>query len=85
MIIVLVLVRFLGGLMIVSLDKIDHIILQKLLEDGRASFSAIARDTNLTDVAIKKRFESLKRKGIIKAISAELNYKVLGFENPIFE
>ena len=70
--------------MLVSLDKIDHIILKKLLEDGRASFSAIARDTNLTDVAIKKRFESLKRKGIVKAISAELNYKILGFENPIF-
>lgn len=70
--------------MVLSLDKIDRIILQKLLEDGRASFSAIARDSNLTDVAIKKRFESLKRKGIVKAISAELNYKVLGFENPIF-
>ncbi len=70
--------------MVVSLDKIDHTILQKLLEDGRASFSAIARETNLTDVAIKKRFESLKRKGIVKAISAELNYKILGFENPIF-
>lgn len=68
----------------ISLDKIDHVILQALLLDGRASFSAIARETNLTDVAIKKRVESLKRKGIISGVSVDLNYKVLGYENPIF-
>ena len=68
----------------VSLDKIDHKILQKLLENGRASFSEIAKETNLTDVAIKKRMESLKRKGVLSSISADLNFKALGFENPIF-
>ncbi len=67
-----------------QLDKIDQIILQALLQDGRASFSAIARETNLTDVAIKKRVESLKRKGIITNITVDLNYKSLGYENPIF-
>ena len=69
---------------LVSLDKIDHIILTALLEDGRASFSAIARETKLTDVAIKKRVESLKRRGVIDSISVDLNYKALGYENPIF-
>lgn len=68
----------------VSLDRVDHIIIKKLIEDGRTSFSSLAKDTNLTDVAIKKRVESLKRKGVISCISAELNYKTLGFENPIF-
>ena len=67
-----------------SLDKIDLVIIQKLLQDGRASFSSMAKDAKLTDVAIKKRVESLKRKGVISAITATLNYKVLGFENPIF-
>jgi len=69
---------------LVSLDKVDHLILQALLSDGRASFSAIARDTGLTDVAIKKRFESLKKRGILNSISVDLNYKVLGYENPIY-
>jgi len=68
----------------VSLDKIDLKIIQHLLDDGRASFSHIARDTKLTDVAIKKRVERLKRKGIIHSVSANLNLKVLGYENPIF-
>jgi len=67
-----------------SLDKIDLTILKRLLDDGRASFSSIAKETDLTDVAIKKRVEGLKRKGIISSISVDLNFKVLGFENPIF-
>ncbi len=67
-----------------SLDKIDLKIIQSLIEDGRASFSQIARETNLTDVAIKKRVDRLQRKGIIQSITANLNLKVLGYENPIF-
>jgi DNA-binding Lrp family transcriptional regulator len=73
-----------GVEVVVSLDKVDHLILQALIADGRASFSAIARDTGLTDVAIKKRVDSLKRRGIINGISVDLNYKVLGYENPIY-
>ena len=68
----------------ISLDKIDLVIIQRLLLDGRASFSSIAKDAKLTDVAIKKRVESLKKKNVIASITANLNYKTLGFENPIF-
>ena len=67
-----------------SLDKVDHKIISLLLEDGRASFSNIASEVKLTDVAIKKRFERLKRRGIINSISADINLRVLGYENPIF-
>ncbi len=68
----------------VSLDRIDLKIIQKLLDDGRSSFSSIAKEAKLTDVAIKKRVESLIKKGVISSIEANLNYKVLGYENPIF-
>ncbi len=67
-----------------SFDKIDLTILKNLLNDGRASFSSIAKQTSLTDVAVKKRVESLKRRGIISGISASLNLKALGFENPVY-
>jgi len=60
------------------------IIIQNLLTDGRSSFSSIAKQTALTDVAVKKRVEGLKRKGVISGISANLNLNVLGFENPIY-
>lgn len=68
----------------VSLDKIDYEILRCLLEDGRASYSLIAKHVNLTDVAVKKRLQSLMRRGVIKSISPKLNFEVLGYENPIF-
>ncbi len=68
----------------VALDSIDHKIIQRLLVDGRASFSNIAKEVNLTDVAIKKRVERLRRRGILTSISADLNLKALGYENPIF-
>jgi DNA-binding Lrp family transcriptional regulator len=70
--------------MIASLDRIDVLILKRLIEDGRASYRAIAEEAQLTDVAIKKRVESLRRRGVLEAIRAEINYEVLGFEKPVF-
>ncbi len=68
----------------VSFDRIDKLILQRLMEDGRASFSQIARETKLTDVAIKKRFERLKRQSVIHGVRAELNYDALGYSKPVY-
>ena len=66
------------------MDKTDHKILARLIEDGRVSFSQIAKEVELTDVAIKKRFDRLKRKGVISSVSANINLKALGYENPIY-
>ena len=68
----------------ISLDKVDYLILKALIEDGRTSYSNIAKESKLTDVAIKKRVESLKKRGIVSSITAEINYNALGFENPIY-
>lgn len=67
-----------------ELDKVDILLLQRLLDDGRASFSQLARETSLTDVAIKKRFERLRRQGIIHSVKADLNLDALGFNKPVF-
>jgi len=67
-----------------SLDQYDYKILTKLMDSGRVSFSEIARELNITDVAVKKRFEHLVNKGIIKKIGVELDYKVLGIEGELF-
>lgn len=67
-----------------SLDRVDKLILERLLEDGRASFSQLARETKLTDVAIKKRVERLQRKGILKSVTAQLDYASLGYQKPVF-
>ncbi len=65
------------------IDKIDKIIIEQLTENGRVSFANIAKEINLTDVAIKKRLDRLYQKGIIKSISAEIDYEVLGFSEKV--
>lgn len=67
-----------------SIDKIDYIVLKCLLEDGRASYSAISKATKLTDVAIKKRIESLRRRNILNSIKADINMQALGYEVLVF-
>ncbi len=70
--------------MIAMLDKTDVHILKKLLEDGRTSYKVIADEIKLSDTAVRKRVEALRRRGIIEAIRAEINYDALGFEKPLF-
>lgn len=60
------------------LDQYDYKIIVKLLTDGRTTFSAIAKDLGITDVAVKKRYERMLSKGIIRKVSIDLDYKVLG-------
>jgi len=54
-------------------DEINFYILKKLTENGRVSYSEIARELGLSHVAIKNRIEDLLTDNIIK-IRAELNY-----------
>ena len=60
------------------LDQYDYRIIVKLLENGRITFSALAKELGITDVAIKKRYERLLNKGIIKGVSVDIDYKSLG-------
>ncbi|MFH0906009.1 MAG: Lrp/AsnC family transcriptional regulator [archaeon] len=65
------------------LDKIDKYIIEQLTINGRVSFANIAKEINLTDVAIKKRLDRLMQKGIIKKISVEIDYEILGFNEKV--
>lgn len=65
------------------IDKVDKFIIEQLSENGRASFANIAKEINLTDVAVKKRLDRLFQRGIIKSISAEIDYDVLGFSEKV--
>jgi Lrp/AsnC family transcriptional regulator for asnA, asnC and gidA len=50
---------------IYQLDQLDKAILRRLLENARSSFSNIAKEHNVSVYAITKRFNKLKRNGII--------------------
>ncbi len=68
----------------VKLDKVDVVILKHLVRDGRSSNTEIAKSIGVSDVAIKKRIDSLKNRKILKSITALIDYSVLGFESPVF-
>lgn len=51
-----------------SLDEIDVLILNSILEDGRKSFRQISRDTGITTPTVKARYERLVNVGFIKGV-----------------
>lgn len=60
------------------IDKKDKKILVELLKNGRKSFADLARSCRMTRQSIFSRIKSLKRKGIIKKFTVDLNQQKLG-------
>jgi DNA-binding Lrp family transcriptional regulator len=60
------------------IDKKDKKILVELLRDGRKSFADLARSCKMTRQSIFSRAKSLKRKGIIKKFTVDLDQQKLG-------
>lgn len=60
------------------IDKKDKKLLVELLKDGRESFSNIARSCRMTRQSIFSRVKSLKRKGVIRNFTVNLDYQKLG-------
>ncbi|NPA87062.1 MAG: Lrp/AsnC family transcriptional regulator [Candidatus Diapherotrites archaeon] len=67
-----------------ELDSVDLKILRLLLQDGRTSYAQIAKETKLSDVAVKKRVEKLMSRGVIKKITAILDREKLGLRYTFF-
>jgi len=60
------------------IDKKDKKILVELIKGGRKSFADLARKCRMTRQSIFSRVKSLKRKGIIKSFTVDLNQRKLG-------
>jgi len=60
-----------------EVDDLDLKILKLLREDGRASFTAIAKKLRLSESTIRKRIQALQKRDIIKRFTAEIDpYKI---------
>ncbi len=64
----------------ISLDNYDKQILKELEEDGKKPFSQIAIDLDISNTMVHQRITRLKKEGILKRHSIELDEKKLGFE-----
>ncbi len=62
------------------LDDYDRAILQKLELDGRAAFSVIATDLDISHTMVHQRVQKLIDNGVIEGIKPILNEKKIGFD-----
>lgn len=63
----------------ITLDPVDSALIDLLREDGRATFSDMGNEVNLSGEAIRHRIDRLERAGVIKVVGS-VSPEVLGFE-----
>ena len=63
----------------INLDNKDLKILTLLQQDGRASYSDIARKMGMSEAAIYSRIQKLIKNGVVKKIQAILDPEKLGY------
>lgn len=63
----------------VKIDEINANIIRALLADARTSFTEMAKENNITVVAVRSRYENLKKAGVINGSVMQINPYYLGF------
>jgi Lrp/AsnC family leucine-responsive transcriptional regulator len=66
------------------MDRYDTRILRALQEDGRISWSRLAKRINLSASACQRRVEALIERGIIENFTVNLNETLLGYRVKAF-
>ncbi|MDH5807066.1 MAG: Lrp/AsnC family transcriptional regulator [Candidatus Methanomethylicaceae archaeon] len=64
--------------MIQKLDELDKLIIKKLQENARISFSKIAREAGVSEAAVFLRVKKLQKMGVIKAFRAIISPSHVG-------
>jgi len=62
-----------------KLDRIDRKIIESLQADGRTPFTALARETGVSEAAVRARVRRLKEQGVIEVV-AVTNPLMVGFD-----
>ncbi len=62
-----------------KLSELDAEILKKLLTDGRMTYDELAKECGASKNKIWKRYSAMKRRGIIKGATTQVNYGHLGY------
>jgi Lrp/AsnC family transcriptional regulator for asnA, asnC and gidA len=68
----------------VTIDGIDKIILNFLMEDARKPILDIARSIGISGAAIHQRLRKLEKSGLIEGSKLVINAKVLGYTTIAF-
>jgi DNA-binding Lrp family transcriptional regulator len=60
-------------------DEIDQRIADKLAESGRISMEALAKEIGISPEVAKRRYEKLKKKGVLK-VTIQINLSRIGYQ-----
>jgi DNA-binding Lrp family transcriptional regulator len=66
------------------MDKLDCMLLAELAQNSTIPFSTIAKKFGISPSTIKKRYEKLRKDGILISKSMMIDLKQLGFEGKAF-
>lgn len=66
------------------LDDTDVKIINAILGNSRIAITEMAKEIEISNVAIQSRIQKLEKKGILKGYTAFLDYKKLGFTTIAF-
>lgn len=72
--------EIIGGGKEIKHDKTDLDILALLAKNARMALLDIARESNLTPMAVKYRIRNLQKKGVIQGYRALIDFSKLGYE-----
>ncbi len=61
-----------------KIDELNSKILKKLLQDGRVGFGEIARECEVSENKVWKRFRAMEKKGIINGATIQMNFGHFG-------
>lgn len=67
-----------------EIDQLDRQILAKLVEDGKAPFTDIAKQLFVSSGTIHVRMKKLEQLGIVKGASLTIDYQKLGYDITAF-
>lgn len=62
-----------------KLDKLDHVIIERLQEDGRATVRSIAKAIDASEVTVRRRLNRLIQSKVVQ-IMAIVDHEVFGYE-----
>ena len=59
-------------------DDIDRLLIEQLIDDGRATLSTLAEKASLSVSAVQSRVRRLESRGVIKGYTARVDHEALG-------
>ena len=66
------------------MDKLDRLILSELLKDPQLSFVTIANKLGVSPFTVRKRYESMKKEGLIQKCAVSIDLSKIGYHGKVF-